>query len=321
MKPLVTLVAVFVSLCSGTCFAQEFPTRAIRIVVPYAAGGLPDTMTRLVSQPLSQSLGQPVLVENRGGAGAIPGTEQALRSPADGYTLLITDVGQVAINPHLFSKLSYDPLKDLVPVSLIGTSTLFLTVNSSLGVNNFKEYIALMKSGPGKYNYGSSGIGSVLHLAMEALNTAFDLKLVHVPYKGSGESVPALLGGQVTLVYASLPSIAAHVKSGKLKMLAASAPVRSPQAPEVPTVAELGVPGYDFQPEIGLSAPAGTPGGIVSRISAEVARAVKLPDVVQRFNDLGIVPAGTSPEAYGAMIRAAYERYARIVKISGAKVE
>lgn len=321
MKPIFAFLAALAAVCAGASFAQDFPSRAIRIVVPYAVGGLPDTMTRLVSQHMSQSLGQPVLVENRGGAGAIPGTEQVVRSPADGYTLLMTDVGQVAINPHLFSKLSYDPLKDLVPVSLIGTSTLFLAVNPSLGVNTLNEFIALMKSKPGQYNYGSSGIGSVLHLAMEALNTAFGLKLVHVPYKGSGESVPALLGGQVNVVYASLPSIAAHVKSGKLKLLAASAPFRSPQAPDVPTVAEHGVPGYDFQPEIGISAPAGTPAAVVAKLSGEIAKAVKQPEVVQRFTQLGIVPAGSAPEAYAAMIKASYDRYSRVVKSSGAKVD
>ena len=321
MKPVFAFLAALGAAWAASSFAQEFPSRAIRIVVPYAAGGLPDTMTRLVSPHLSKSLGQPVLVENRGGAGAIPGTEQVVRSPADGYTLLMTDVGQVAINPHLFSKLSYDPLKDLVPVSLMGTSTLFLVVNPSLGVNTLNEFVALVKSRPGQYNYGSSGIGSVLHLAMEALNTSFGLKLAHVPYKGSGESVPALLGGQVNAVYASLPSIAAHVKSGKLKLLAASAPVRSPQAPDVPTVAEHGVPGYDFQPEIGISAPAGTPAAVVAKLSSEIAKAVKQPNVVQRFTQLGIVPVGSTAEAYAVMMKASYERYARVVKASGARVD
>lgn len=320
MKLASVFLAVLVAAC-GTVVAQEFPTRSIRIVVPYAAGGLPDTMTRLIGPHMAQALGQPVLIENRGGAGAIPGTEVVVRSPADGYTLLMTDVGQVAINPHLFSKLSYDPLKDLVPVGLIGTAGLFLVVNPSLRVNTLNEFVALIKSKPGHYNYGSSGIGSVLHLAMEALNTSFGMKLAHVPYKGSGESVPALLGGQVSVVYASLPSIAAHVKSGKLKILAASAPVRSQQAPDVPTVAELGIPGYDFQPEIGISAPAGTPSAVVSKLSGAIARAVKQPEVVQRFTQLGIQPVGSSPEAYGAMVKASYERYAKVVKSSGARVD
>ena len=321
MKFATILTAAFGALCCASALAQDFPSHPIRIVVPYAAGGLPDTMTRFVSPHMAQTLGQPVLVENRGGAGAIPGTEVVVHSPADGYTILITDVGQMAINPHLFSKLSYDPLKDLVPISLIGTSTLFLTVNSSLGVKNFHEYVALVKSKPGQYNYGSSGIGSVLHLGIAALNTAFGLKMVHVPYKGTGESVPALLAGHVSAVYSSLPSIAAHVKAGRLRMLAASAPVRSPQAPDIPTVVELGVPGYDFEPEIGLCAPAGTPAAAITKISVAVARAVRMPDVVQRFTELGIVPAGTTPEAYGAIIKASYDRYAKVVKSSGAKVD
>src|SRR3990172_2271079 len=164
--------------------AQEFPNRPIKLVVPYSAGGLPDTMARLVGQKVSDSLGQQVIVENRGGAGGISGSEAVAKAPADGYTLLIADVGQVAINPHLFSKLPYDPAKDFVPVSLLGTSALFLVVHPSVEVNSFQELVVLVKANPGKYNFGSSGTGSIHHLAIEAFKTSLDLNMVHVPYKG-----------------------------------------------------------------------------------------------------------------------------------------
>jgi tripartite-type tricarboxylate transporter receptor subunit TctC len=312
------LILLLVSAAAG---AQDWPVKPIRMVVPYAAGGLPDTMTRVISQRLGEALGQQIVVENRGGAGGISGTELVAKSPADGYTLLVADVGQVAINPHLYAKLPYDPVKDLSAVSLLGTTALFLVAHPAVPASNFRELVALAKSQPGKLNYGSSGTGSIHHLATEALKAALGLDIVHVPYKGTGQSVPALLGGQVALLYSALPSIESHVKGGKVKLLAVSSPQRSPQVPEVPTVAELGVPGYDFQPEIGVLAPAGTPPEIVARLSAEIAKAVKHPEVSQRFRQLGIEPIGSTPEAYAAVNRASYEKYARVVKVSGAKVE
>jgi len=301
--------------------AQTFPNRPIRMVVPYAAGGLPDTMTRLLGARLGETLGQQIVVENRGGAGGISGTEQVAKSPPDGYTLLIADVGQVAINPHLFAKLPYDAVKDLAAVSLLGTTGLFLVAHPSIQVNSFQELVGYIKSRPGQVNYGSSGTGSIHHLATEALRASLGLEIVHVPYKGMGQAVPALLGGQVAILYAALPAIESHVKAGKVKLLAVSSPQRSPQAPEVPTVAELGVPGYDFQPEIGVLAPAGTPPDIVAKLAAEIAKALKHPEVAQRYKQLGIEPVGSTPEAYAAVNRASYEKYARVVKASGAKVD
>jgi tripartite-type tricarboxylate transporter receptor subunit TctC len=291
------------------------------VIVPYAAGGLPDTMARLVGQKMSESLGQQMVVENRGGAGGIVGTSEVAKAAPDGYVLLVADVGQIAINPHLFAKLPYDPLKDLVGVSLMGTSALYLVVHPSVPANNMAELIALVRSQPGKLSYGSSGTGSIHHLATEALKVGLGLDIVHVPYKGAGQSVPALLGGQVALLYAALPSVEGHVKAGKVKILAVSTPQRSPQAPEVPTVAEAGVPGYDFVAEIALYAPAGTPADIVAKLSAQAARAVKQPDVVARFKQLGIDPVGSTPEALAQQNRMNYEKYARVVKASGAKID
>jgi len=311
----------FGMLAALAASAQEFPNRPIKLVVPYSAGGLPDTMARLVGQKVSDSLGQQVIVENRGGAGGISGSEAVAKAPADGYTLLIADVGQVAINPHLFSKLPYDPAKDFVPVSLLGTSALFLVVHPSVEVNSFQELVVLVKANPGKYNFGSSGTGSIHHLAIEAFKTSLDLNMVHVPYKGVGQALPALLGGQVSMIFAALPAIESHVKSGKLKLLAVSTATRSARAPDVPTFVELGIAGYEFVPEIGVVAPAGTPAPVLQKLAGELAKAVRQPDVVQRFTQLGIDPVGSTPEAYAAVIRASYEKYGKVVKASGAKVE
>lgn len=315
------VVLLLLALLPALAPAQDWPTRPVRMIVPYAAGGLPDTMTRILGARLGETLRQQVLVENRGGAGGIAGTEAVAKSAPDGYTLLVADVGQVAINPHLYAKLPYDALKDLSGVTLLGTTSLFLVVNPTVPAASFAELVALARSQPGKLSYGSSGIGSIHHLATEALKSALKLDIVHVPYKGMGQAVPALLGGQVALLYSALPAIDAHVKAGKLKLLAISTPRRSPQAPDVPTVAELGVPGYDFGPEIGVLAPAGVPPALLAKISAEIAAAVRHGEVSQRYLQLGIEPVGSTPEAYAARIRAAYERYARVVKASGAKAE
>ena len=314
----IPLFAMLVLAC--TAHAQ-YPARAIKIVVPYAAGGLPDTMTRAVTPKLGEALGQPVVVENMGGAGGISGVTEVARAQPDGYTLLVADVGQIAINPHLFSKLPYAPLKDLAPVSLIGTSPLYLVAHPSVPVNTLQELVAYAKANPGKLNYGSSGIGSIHHLATEALKAGFGIDLVHVPYKGTGQSVPALLGGQVALLYSALPSIAGHLKDGKVKILAISSAKRAAQTPDVPTVAESGIPGYDYVAEIGLLAPAGTPREIIQRLAGEVAKVVKQPDVVQRFTQLGIDPVGSTPQEYAALNKADYEKYARLVKASGAKID
>jgi tripartite-type tricarboxylate transporter receptor subunit TctC len=316
----------FVSLLAGlafaaSAFAQGYPSRPIKVVVPYAPGGLPDTIARVVGVKLSDAFGQQVVVENMGGAGGISGVSEVAKAQPDGYTLLVADVGQIAINPHLFSKLPYAPLRDLAPVSLIGTSALYLVAHPSVPANSLKELVALAKAQPGKLNYGSSGIGSIHHLATEALRSGFGIDIVHVPYKGTGQSVPALLGGQVSLLYSALPSIAGHLKEGKVRMLAISTAKRSPQTPDVPTVAESGIPGYDFVAEIGMLAPAGTPREVVNRLAGEVAKAMKQPDVVQRFGQLGIEPVGSTPEAYGQGNKAAYDKYASIVKASGAKID
>ena len=320
MKSIARAALAVAVLFSTTLYAQDFPRQPVKMIVPYAAGGLPDTMARLVAVKLAEQLGQQVLIENRGGAGGITGTDAVAKAAPDGYTLLVADVGQVAINPHLYPKLPY-ALKDLAPVSLLGTTGLFLCLNSSIPAKNFNELVAHVKANPGKLNYGSSGTGSIHHLATEALKAALKLEIVHVPYKGMGQAVPALLGGQVSMLYSALPAIEGHVKTGKVNCLAVSTAKRSPQAPDIPTVAELGVPGYDFAPEIGVLAPAGTPAAIVQKLAAEINKAVKNPEVFNRFKQLGIDAVGSNPSDYAAMIQSADRRYAEVVRVSGAKVD
>jgi tripartite-type tricarboxylate transporter receptor subunit TctC len=316
------LVAFVLCLVTSLAvWAQPYPNRPVKVVVPYAAGGLPDTMARLVGQKMGESMGQQLVVENRPGAGGIVGTTDVAKAAPDGYSLLVADVAQIAINPHLFSKLPYDPLKELTGVSMMGTSALYLVAHASVPANSMKDLIALIRTQPGKISYGSSGLGSIHHLAMEALKVGLGLDMQHVPYKGTGQSVPALLGGQVPLLYAALPSIESHVKTGKVKILAVSTPQRSAQTPDVPTVAEAGVAGYDFVAEIGIYAPAGTPQEIISKLAGEAQKAVKQPDVAQRFKQLGIDAVGSTPEAYNAANRASYQKYERVVKASGAKID
>jgi len=308
--------------CCTSAGAQDYPNKPVRVVVPYAAGGLPDTMTRIVGQRLVDDLKQPFIVDNRPGAGGIGACELVAKSNPDGYTLLIVDVAQTAINPALYAKLPYDSLRDFAAVSLMGTSAQFLVAHASVPANTLTELIALAKAKPGQLRYGSGGTGSVHHLSMEALKTPLGLDIVHVPYKGTGQAVPALIGGEVSLLFSALPSIAAHIKGGRLKLLAVNTTRRSAQAPDVPTIAEVtGIKDYDYPPAIGVLAPAKTPKAVVSRISAAVARAVNHPDTVNRYTALGIDPVGNTPEQYAAQIRIDIVKYAKAVKASGVKVD
>jgi tripartite-type tricarboxylate transporter receptor subunit TctC len=300
--------------------AKGYPDRAVKVVVGYSPGGLPDTIARLVGQKLSEAWGQQFVVENKPGANGILGAEFVAKAAPDGYTLLMTDNSTHAIIPFLFTKLPYDADRDLIPVSLTARAPLFLAVHSSVKANSFPELIALIKAAPGKYSYGSSGIGSTHHLCMAYLAASLNLEMVHVPYKGTGQSVPALVGGQVPMVFSGYPTLASHAKEGKIRLIAINSLKRSELAPDVPAIAET-IPGFDFAPTFGLFAPAGTPRDVMVKIGADVARVVKLPDVVERMKSLGIDPIGASGDEWAKLLKADAERYAKAVKISGAKVE
>lgn len=315
-------LALTTAACSWFAAAQPFPTRPIRVVVPYAAGGLPDTMTRLASVRMTELLGQQVVVDNRPGAGGIGACELVAKASADGYTLLIADVAQTAINPALYAKLSYDTLRDFIPVSLMGTSAQFLTANASVPANSLPELIKLVKAKPGQMRYGSGGIGSVHHLSMEALKTPLGLDITHVPYKGNGVAIPAMISGEVALVFSALPAIESHLKAGRVKLLAVNTRTRSPQAPNVPTVGEVtGIKDYDYPPAIGVLAPAKTPPAVVKQLADAIAKSVHHPEIAKRYLSLGIDPVGNTPAEYAKQVRVDLAKYAKAVKDSGVKVE
>jgi tripartite-type tricarboxylate transporter receptor subunit TctC len=315
-----TTLAAAQSASTGS--GQAYPTKPVRIVVPYAAGGLPDTMTRLVATRLTETLKQQFVIDNRPGAGGIGACELVARANADGYTLLVADVGQTAINPALYAKLPYDPVKDFAPVSIMGTSAQFIAAHASVPANTLNELIALAKAKPGSLRYGSGGIGSLHHLSMEALNGPLGLNLVHVPYKGTAQSVPALLSGEVSLAMSALPSLAPHRAGGRIKLLAVNTLKRSAQAPDVPTVAEVtGIKDFDYPPVIGILAPVATPRAVVNLLSNAIAQAVQHRDVAQRYATLGIDPVGSTPVAYAAQNRTDIEKYARAVKAAGIRAD
>lgn len=317
---LLGLAALAVATAALGQGARSYPDKPVRVIVGYSPGGLPDTIARLVGQKLSERWGQQFLVENKPGANGILGAEYVAKAAPDGYTLLMTDNSTHAIIPFLFAKLPYDADRDLIPVSLTARAPLFLAVHPSVKANSFQELIALVKAAPGKYSYGSSGIGSTHHLCMEYLKASLDLDMTHVPYKGTGQSVPAVVGGQVPMVLSGYPTLAAHAKDGRVKLLAINSLKRSELAPEVPAIAET-IPGFDFAPTFGLFTPNGTPREIVVKIGADVAQVVKLPDIVERMKNLGIEPIGVSGDEWAKLLKSDAERYSKAVKISGAKAD
>jgi tripartite-type tricarboxylate transporter receptor subunit TctC len=313
------IASLFVLACAGGASAQEYPARPAKILVPYVAGGVPDVLARLLAQRLTETLSQSFIVENKPGAGGIPAVVAVAKAPADGYTLLVADVAQTAINPYLFKDIPYDTLRDFAPVSILANATVYIAVNASTQIGSFAELVSYARANPGRLSYGSAGIGSIHHIAAESIKAGLGLDIVHVPYKGSGLSVPAFLAGDVQIVVTALPALGPHVQSGKVKLLAVTSAARSGQTPDVPSVSEW-IPGYDFFAEIGLLAPVETPSAIVARLYAESAKAMKRPDTVTRLTALGLDPIGSTPETFTALIRGNQDRYARAVRISGAKV-
>ena len=308
------------ALGQGTSAAQSYPDKPVRFIVGYSPGGLPDTIARILAQKLGERWKNQVIVENKPGANGNIGADFVAKAAPDGYTLLMTDNSTTAINPFLYARLSYDPERDLIPVSMVARAPLFLAVHSSVPANTFQELVALVKAKPGAFSYGSSGIGSTHHLCMEFLKSAMGLDITHVPYKGTGQSVPAVVAGQVPMVISGPTSLMAYVKDGRVKLLAANSLKRTSFAPDIPTISET-VPGFDFAPTFGFFAPRATPREIIARISAETAETVKLADTVTRMTNLGIEPVIMTPDEYAASLKADAARYSRAVKISGAKAE
>jgi tripartite-type tricarboxylate transporter receptor subunit TctC len=300
--------------------AQPYPNRPIKFIVPYSAGGLPDTVARVFAQKLGERLGQSVVVDNKPGANGVVAAQTMAASPKDGYTFLVTDGSMFSINPSIYKSISYDYKRDFVPVSLAARAPLYLAVHPRVPANNLRELVALVKSKPDGLTYGSSGIGSTHHLTMEAMKAALSLNITHVPFKGTGQSVPALIGGQVDMLFSALPSLAGFVKTGQVRLIANNAAKRSPQEPNVPTVAEI-IPGFDFAPIVGVLASTGTPQAAIDRISAEMAQVAKMPELVQTLSNAGIEAIGGSAAEYGKAIADENERLGKAVQSAGVKAE
>lgn len=300
--------------------AQAYPTKLVKLVVPYPPGGPTDIVARLVAQKLSEQMGQQFIIDNRPGAGGNPGAELVARSPADGYTLVVATTAH-AINPSLFKNLGYSLSKDFAPVSQLTSGPLVIVANPSLPAKNVAELIALAKSKPGELNFASSGNGQSTHLSAELFASMAGVKMNHIPYKGSAPALTDTMGGQTQLMFDTMLSAMPHVKAGKLKALAVTSATRSPVAPDVPTVAESGLPGYEAIAWNGLLAPAGTPPEVLARLSAELKKVLAAPDVKDKFAAQGFAATWNSPEDFGRFMTSEVDKWAKVVKVSGAKVD
>ena len=298
----------------------NYPNKPIKFIVPYSPGGFPDTVARVYAQHLTERLGQSVVIDNRPGANGVVAAQALAAAPKDGYTFLVTDGSMFSINPAVYRNLSYDYKRDFMPVYLAARAPLYLAVNSRVPANTLQELIALAKARPGALNYGSSGIGSTHHLTMEAMKSSLGLDLTHVPFKGTGQAVPALIGGQVDVLFSALPSLAGFVKNGQVKLLASNAAQRSTQAPNIPLIAEI-IPGFDFAPIVGVLAATGTPQSAIDRINSELTAVSKMPDVIQSFSSAGIDPLSSSPADYNKAILGENERLSKAVAAANIKAE
>lgn len=319
-----SLAAAMLGLTPIGTFAQEgptsFPSRPIRILVPFPPGGAADTFARFIGDRLSQTWGQPVLVDNRPGGGGIVATQAAAKSPADGYTLLVVTVGH-AVNPHLYAKLPYDTEKELQPVAQLASLPSVLVVNNNVAARNVAELLSLARAQPGKLTFASSGNATTSHVAGAMLASLAKVNLLHVPYKGSAPAITDLIGGQVDMIIDPLTSSAQHIKAGKLRALAVSTAKRSPLVPDLPTLAEAGVPGYDFSAWFLMLAPSGVPVPIVKKLNDEVQRIMATPETREKFQVLGAEPGHGSPQELQRFLSDEIKRYAAVVKASGMRAE
>ena len=308
------------SLAAGASLAQDYPSRPVRMVVPFSPGGSTDVLARIVGQKLTERSGQPVIIENRAGAGGNIGAEQVARSAPDGYTLLLGGVPH-AISASLYSKLPYDMARDLAAIAEVASFPSAIVLHPSLPANSVKELIALARARPGQLSFGSAGNGSPNHLSLELFQTMAGVRMVHVPYKGSGQLVGDLLAGQVQLASMGLPVAVPHVQSGKLRAIAVTGAARSSLLPEVPTVSEAALPGFEVTSWYGVFAPAGLPADIVAKLNSEIGSVVTAAEVKERLAALGAEPSVKSPDQFGRYVRQEIAKWAKVVKDSGAKAE
>jgi tripartite-type tricarboxylate transporter receptor subunit TctC len=319
--PLAAVAAFLLAILATPAAAQDYPSRPITLIVPYAAGGGNDLMARTAAEKMSKTLGQQIVIENRGGAGGSIATRQIAKAEPDGYTLGLGGTGTLAINPTLYANVGYDPRRDFAPVGLIATSALVVCVHPALPVRSIPDLIALAKKEPGKLNYASAGTGSGIHLGTEYFATMAGIKLTHIPYKGSSPALTDLIGGHVAIYFSSLPPAVGLVKEGKVRALAVTSAKRSPIFPDLPTVAESALPGYEAVLHYGIVAPAGTPRPIIDKLSTALRAAVMSEDLKSRLADDGAEPLPSTPEEYAADIDREETKWSAIIKASGAKAE
>ena len=316
------VVVLMAALCvTAVAQAQSFPNKPIRLICPFPPGGAVDIASRAIATELTKTLGQPVTVDNRPGAGGNIGGAEAARSAPDGYTIFMTTSGISAINPFLYAKMPYDPMKDLVPVGALVSLNNVLVMHPSVKANSVPELIALAKSQPGAVTYASSGSGTSIHMSAEMLKHLTGINMTHIPYKGSAPALTDLMGGQVMVMLDNIPSALPYIKSGRLRALATTGAKRDPLLPELPTIAETGVAGYESGVWFGLAVPAGTPREIIAKLNAEAVKGTKSPDFSKRMTELGYNIIGSSPEQMGDMLRNEVNRWGPIVKASGAKAD
>ena len=313
------LVAALLALCALPASAREWPTKTVRIIVPFGAGATPDTIARLIADRLQQKLGQNFIVENKPGASGMTGTDAVAKAEPDGYTIGVSIGGPLAINTLLFSKMPYDPFKEIALITMLTTQPSALAVPASLGVNSVAELVALIKNDPGKYNFGSIGNGSLSHLAMEAIAIRSGAQLVHIPYGSSPQAMTAVIRGDVQMVVMPAISVVPHAQSGAVKMLAVTTPKRSPLLPDVPTLKESGI---DVEADAwnGLIAPAGTPQAVLDKIQREVAEAINSPEMKEKFAAQIMEPVGNTPAQFKAQIDGDLARWSPVIKAAGVKV-
>ena len=310
------------ALAAGATGAQGgYPARPLRLIVPFTPGGSADILARAVSQGLTEAWRQQVVIDNKPGAGGAIGAEAAAKAAPDGYTLFMGHIGTLAINPGLYPALAYDPVRDFAPVALVARVPNVLAIHPGVAAHSAREFIALAKAKPGALSYGSGGQGSAAHLAMESFRLATGIALVHVPYKGAAPAITDLVGGQVSAVMTGLPPLLPHVRAGKLRALGVTSTERLAQLPELPTLAESGVAGFEATQWYGIVVPARVPPAIVSQLGAEIGRALARPDMKRRLETEGALPSGAGAEAFGALIRTEINRWAGVIRAAGVKVE
>ena len=300
---LVLFAALVLAAIASAARAEDYPSRPIRLVVPYAAGGGADSVARIVAKRVSETIGQPIVIENRGGAGSIIGTELVNKSNPDGYTLLLGQSGPISINPAVYKKLPYDPLKDFAPVTMTTAYPYIMVVNPTLGVKSLKEFVALAARKPGELNYGTTGVGAANHLVTELFDSKAGIKMTHIPYRGTALAVADLLAGQVQVVFADPITALPQINAGTLLALAVTSKERSPVAPQLPTISESGYPGFDAIGWHGILAPATTPPAIVQKLNAEIVAALKDPETRALLEMQAMQTVGNSPEAFARFIR------------------